>query len=166
MGRIRARAARAARLWALAGGVLLLAIVAVTAVNVGAFALDTAARQFGVRIPGLPGYEDFVRLAIGPAFLMLLPYCQLVRGHVTADVFTDRLPDRVRRRLDGLWRRLTAVAAAALGAGLAAGMLETRADNVLSPILGWAEWPFYLPAIVSLLLWSAVAALAPASDGG
>ncbi len=159
------RLATAARAWALAGGALLLAIVAVTAVNVGAFALDTVTRNLGVRVPGLPGYEDFVRLAIGPAFLMLFPHCQLVRGHVTADVFTDRLPARLKRRLDTLWRWLTAAAAAALGAGLAVGMLETRADNVLSPILGWAEWPFQLPAIVSLFLWAAAAALPPGQDG-
>ena len=38
-------------------------------------------------------------------------------------------------------------------------MLETRADGALSRVLGWPEWPFYLPGIVSLLLWAAVAAV-------
>ena len=75
------------RLWAVAGGAIMLLIVAVTAVNVGAFALDVALRSFGWRIPALPGYEDFVRLAIGPALLMLFPYCQLQRGHIAADFF-------------------------------------------------------------------------------
>ena len=156
--------ASVARAWALAGGVLLLLIVAVTAVNIGAFMLDLALRGFGVRVPGLPGYEDFVRLMIGPVFLMLFPYCQLVRGHITADVFTAHLSEGFRRRLDAFWRWLTAGAAAALGLALAAGMMETRVDNVLSPILGWQEWPFYLPAIASLFLWAAVAAAAPGSD--
>ncbi len=39
------------------------------------------------------------------------------------------------------------------------GMLETRADHALSRVLGWPEWPFYLPGVVSMLLWSTVAAL-------
>ena len=158
------RLAAVARLWAQAGGLLLLLIVAVTTVNVGAFVLDVAARPFGVRVPALPGYEDFVRLAVGPVFLMMFPYCQLVRGHITADVFTDRLSAPARRRLDAFWRLLAAAVALALAVFLVFGMLETRADNVLSPILGWREWPFYLPAIASLFLWSAVAAVNPGSD--
>ena len=37
------------------------------------------------------------------------------------------------------------------------GLLETRADGALSRVLGWPEWPFYLPGIASLLLWAAIA---------
>jgi TRAP-type C4-dicarboxylate transport system permease small subunit len=39
------------------------------------------------------------------------------------------------------------------------GLAETRADGALSPVLGWPEWPFYLPGIASLLLWAMVAVL-------
>ena len=28
---------------------------------------------------------------------------------------------------------------------------------LVSPVLGWPEWPFYLPGIVSLALWALVA---------
>ena len=87
------------RLWAVAGGAIMLLIVAVTAVNVGAFALDVALRSFGWRIPALPGYEDFVRLAIGPALLMLFPYCQLQRGHIAADF----LPPDYHPRCGAVW---------------------------------------------------------------
>jgi hypothetical protein len=48
------------------------------------------------------------------------------------------------------------------------GLLETRADGALSRVLGWPEWPFYLPGIASLLLWAAIAAqqvVAGESDG-
>ena len=68
--------------WALLGGAILLAIVLVTVANVGAFTLDRLARPFGERVAGLPGYEDFVRLAVSCAGLMLFPYCQLRRGHI------------------------------------------------------------------------------------
>ena len=56
---------------ALLGGLILLAIVAVTAANAGAFALDRVARLLGGTVSGLPGYEDFVRLAVSAAALML-----------------------------------------------------------------------------------------------
>ena len=41
---------------------------------------------------------------------------------------------------------------------MALGLLETRADGTLSRVLGWPEWPFYAPGVLSLLLWAAVAA--------
>lgn len=145
------------RLWAVAGGAIMLLIVAVTAVNVGAFALDVALRSFGFRIPALPGYEDFVRLAIGPALLMLFPYCQLRRGHITADFFTDRLSSTTRCRLGLFWAWVTAALAVFLGYSMLLGMWETYDDNALSQILGWRQWPFYLPAVISLFLWAAAA---------
>ena len=37
-------------------------------------------------------------------------------------------------------------------------MVETRADGLVSPVLDWPEWPFYLPGLVSLALWALVAA--------
>ena len=36
---------------------------------------------------------------------------------------------------------------------------KISADGALSRVLGWPEWPFYLPGIASLLLWASVAAL-------
>jgi hypothetical protein len=60
---------------ALLGGLILFAIVLVTVTNVAAFGLDRLARIFGHSVSGLPGYEDFVRLAVSSAVLMLFPYC-------------------------------------------------------------------------------------------
>lgn len=145
--------------WALAGGALVIAIMVVTSVNVGAFGLDKIARGFGATVSGLPGYEDFVRLAISCAALMFLPYCQLRRGHVTVDLFASALPPMVQRGLDRLWLATIVLLALFLAYWMIYGMLETLHDNVLSPILGWRQWPFYVPGIVSLFLWAGVAAL-------
>ena len=38
------------------------------------------------------------------------------------------------------------------------GMIETRVDGAVSRVLGWPEWPFYLPGLISLALWAATAA--------
>ena len=90
---------------------------------------------------------------------MLFPFCQLRRGHIAVDVFAGFAPPPVRRALDKLALVGTAGLALFLAYWMALGLLETRADGVLSRVLGWPEWPFYLPGVLSLLLWAAVAGL-------
>ena len=150
--------AKLVSLWALLGGVVLVLIVLVTTVNIGLFAVDRIAVLWDGDVAGLSGYEDFVRLAISAAALMFFPYCQLRRGHISVDIFADMMPRRVSQILQGMWLWLTAVLALFLMGWMWSGMRETREDGVLSPILGWPEWPFYLPGLVSLLLWATVAA--------
>lgn len=150
-------AVRLAEVTALAGGMLIVAIMLVTSVNVTGFALDRFARLAGGSVSGLPGYEDFVSLAISSAALLFMPYCQLRRGHVNVELFVSMLPHAVRRLLDRLWLLATMLVTLALAYWMVYGVLETRSDNVRSAILGWPVWPFYLPGIVSLVLWAAVA---------
>jgi TRAP-type C4-dicarboxylate transport system permease small subunit len=151
-------AERVSAAWAVAGGLVILAMMLVTLVNVGAFALDRLARLFGANVGALPGYEDFVRLAVSCAALMFFPYCQLRRGHVAVDLFVSLFPRVVKRALDRLWLAAIVALALFLAYWMCLGMLETRADRALSPVLGWPEWPFYLPGVISLLLWALVAA--------
>ncbi|MEO1329444.1 MAG: TRAP transporter small permease subunit [Pseudomonadota bacterium] len=148
---------RLAALWAIVGGAILLLIVAVTVTNVAAFGLDRIARLWGGTVSGLPGYEDFVALAMGAAAPMLLPYCQAKRGHLAVDLLMSAAPEAVRRAIDAVALALTAAAALFLAYWMFFGMLETRDDGVLSRVLGWPEWPFYAPGVLSLLLWAAVA---------
>lgn len=155
---LRALLERLAAWWAILGGLLLLAIVLVTVTNVGAFALDRVARHYGATVEGLPGYEDFVRLAISAAALMLFPYCQVRRGHVAVDLFVNALPPALQKTLDAVSLAAMAALAAFLAYWMTIGLLETRADGALSRVLGWPEWPFYAPGVVSLLLWALVAA--------
>jgi TRAP-type C4-dicarboxylate transport system permease small subunit len=145
--------------WAIAAGLVVLAIVLVTVVNVGAFTLDRALAFAGIDVRGLPGYEDFVRLAVSAAALMFIPWCQARRGHVAVDFFVEMMPAALQRFLDGVWLLLTSCLGVFLAWWLTLGMLETHADNALSRVLGWPEWPFYLPGIISMLLWSVIAAL-------
>lgn len=154
--------------WALLGGLILLAIVLVTACNAGAFALDRVARLFGGTVTALPGYEDFVRLAISAAALMLMPYCQIRRGHLAVDLFFRMTLRRTKRLLDRLSLLGMALVTLFLAYWMLLGMIETHADGAVSRVLGWPEWPFYLPGLASLLLWAAIAALQfvePDADG-
>jgi TRAP-type C4-dicarboxylate transport system permease small subunit len=150
---------RLAEWWAVAGGVVLLAIVIVTTANAGAFALDRLARLGGGTVAGLPGYEDFVRLAISGAALMFFPYAQAERGHVAVDIFVGWLPAELRWLLDRLWLAATVAIALFLAWWMWFGMARARADALVTGVLGWPDWPFYLPGIASLVLWAAVAAV-------
>ncbi|MDH3241426.1 MAG: TRAP transporter small permease [Alphaproteobacteria bacterium] len=152
------RLEKIAAAWAIAGGAVLLLIALVTVTNAGAFLIDRLARLAGGTVAGLPGYEDFVRLAVSGAALMLFPYCQARRGHIAVDLLVARLAPALRRALDRLAGLGIAALALFLAYWMAVGMVETRADHALSRVLGWPEWPFYLPGIVSLLLWAAIAA--------
>ena len=146
--------------WALLGGVGLLLIVGATALNVAAFALDMMARPLGGSVAVFSGYEDFVRLIISAAVLMLFPYCQMRRGHVAVDLFVERLPIGVQRAVDAISLIGMTLLVGFLLYWMWIGMIETRADGAVSRVLGWPEWLFYLPGLISLALWGAVAAVA------
>ncbi len=145
--------------WAVIGGLIALSIVLVTTANVGAFAIDRVARHFDTTFAALPGYEDFVRLAISSAALMFFPYCQFKRGHVFVDLFVARMSHTLQRALDIISLTATAALAVFLAYWMVLGMLETKTDNALSRVLGWPEWPFYFPGILSLVLWAVIAAV-------
>lgn len=144
------------RYWALLACLLLMAIVLVTTTNIAAFSLDRIARNWGGSVSGLPGYEDFVSLTISGVALMFFPYCQLRKGHVAVLLFTSVLPLRARLFLDALWLVLIGVVAVFLAVYMIMGMREVMTDGNLSGVLGWPEWPFYIPGILSLFLWSAI----------
>jgi len=148
---------RMSDVFALLGGVILFAIVLVTTTNAGAFILDRVAGTFGAHVSALPGYEDFVRLAISGAALMFFPYCQAKRGHVAVDLITDRLPRVIHHTLNVAWLLLTSFLAGFLIYWMVFGMLQSRGDSVVVAVLGWAVWPFYLPGILGVTLWGAVA---------
>jgi len=131
----------------------------VTAWNVGAGIADRLAELAGGDVAGLAGYEDVVRVVIAGAALSFFPYCQLRRGHVAVSLFTDRAPRPVQQALDRLWLAGTVALAIFLFHAMLRGLAESRGDGVTTAILGWPIWPFYIPGLVSLALWAAVAAL-------
>ena len=149
---------RIADLFAILGGVIMLVIVAVTTTNTTAFILDRIAGLFGTDISGLPGYEDFVQLAISGAGLMFFPYCQSQRGHVAVDLFMDYFPRGFQQAFDALWLFITAFIALFLAYWMVFGMFEVRSDGVVTSVLGWKVWPFYLPGIAALVLWALISA--------
>jgi len=139
---------------AIVGGAGLLAIAAITGLNVLLFLADLVAPG---RLGLVRGYEDLVRLLVSAAVPLLFPWCELRRGHVAVDLVAERLPARLRRGLETAGRAATGAVALFLLFWMVQGMLETRADQRVSSVLGWPEWPFYLPGLFGLALWGAVA---------
>jgi TRAP-type C4-dicarboxylate transport system permease small subunit len=146
---------RAAAAMAIAGGTILLAIAALTGLNVLLHVADAIAPG---RLGIVPGYEDLVRLWVGAAVPLLFPWCELRRGHVAVDLLAERLPAAAQRALERLGVALSLALALFLAFWMAQGLLETRADGRIASVLGWPEWPFFLPGLAALLLWAAVAA--------
>lgn len=141
-------------IWAVLGGLVLLSIVLATAFNVGTY-LSSAV---GISIAGFPGYEDFVRLTVSSAALMLFPYCQQQKGHIAVDLFAVRMPRALNHAMAIISMAAMTLLAAFLFYWMVIGMLETRADGAVSRVLQWPEWLFYLPGLISLVLWTLVAA--------
>ncbi|MFC4272896.1 TRAP transporter small permease subunit [Sneathiella chungangensis] len=143
--------------WALLAGILTFLIVLVTTINTAAFGADKIARLFGENVAGLAGYEDFVRLAISAVALMFFPYCQRQKGHVAVDLFAERFSLRTQIFLERIILLLTVCVALFLAYWMTLGMISAYEDFASSPILGWPNWPFYVPGILSLFLWAVVA---------
>ncbi|MFA7415186.1 MAG: TRAP transporter small permease [Rhizobium sp.] len=83
-GRPKGLAHRLIEAWALLGGVVILAVVAIQSISVvtGAFGHP------------LPGDFELTELGVAVGAFAFLPYCQLTGANVTADIFTSGLGRR------------------------------------------------------------------------
>lgn len=142
--------------WVYLAGVLLLFVVLTTVVNITAFGLDKVARIFDSNVVALSGYEDLVRLLVSCIALMFFPWAQAERGHVSVDFFAEKFSSNIQQVLDITWLSCTLVLVVFLGVLMFLGMMESYEDGAMSSILGWVEWPFYIPGIISLGLWAIV----------
>ena len=79
-------------LWSLLAGLFLVLAIIITVINTLGFSINFITRSFGISFPGLTGYEDAVTLFIGVAALAMLPYCQILNGHIAVDLFIEKAP--------------------------------------------------------------------------
>lgn len=141
-------------LWALGGGLLLAGIVLVNVWTV---------------IGGLVGFPfagdfELTQMTVAAAAFMFLPYCQLHRKNVTADIFTANLSTRAQRRLSGLASVVALIFAALLLWRMTYGMLDQKAYKLASTILQLPVWWAYVPILVSLALLVVAALITTAED--
>lgn len=141
---------RAVEGWALCGGLLLLAIALMISYS--------SAASWLVGKP-LPGDVELVEMLTAISVFMFLPYCQLTGANVTADLFTAK----ASKRTIALLTLLGAVVA--LGFSLLLlwrmfeGLLDYRQYVETTTILRIPIWYAYVPALASLALLAAAAAV-------
>jgi len=139
----------AANLSALAGGLVLLLIAALTAVSVGG-------RWLGA-MP-VPGDVELVQLGTASALALFLPYCQLHGSHLVVDIFLARAPTSVQRWLERPARWLAAAVLGLLSLRAGVGLFDLQSAGETSMVLGLPLWIAYGPLPPALLLAACIAA--------
>jgi TRAP-type C4-dicarboxylate transport system permease small subunit len=145
---------RATEIWALLGGLILLAIALMTAWSA------TSGWLFG---KPLPGDVELVEMLTAVSVFMFLPYCQMTGANVTADLFTSKAGPRTVALL-GLLAALVALGFTLLLLWrMYLGLLDYRQFVETTTILRIPIWYAYLPILASIVLLTA-AALASLRD--
>ncbi|WP_102107947.1 TRAP transporter small permease [Oceaniglobus roseus] len=170
---------RLARLMALLGGLVLVALVLLTVVSVAGRGLNTlghsafleqaapglAAWLLGLGVGPVNGDFEIVEAGIAFAIFAFLPLCQLRSEHATVDVFTNLLPAPATRALAAFWEMLLAlvilVIAWRLGVGFSEKLANGQTTFLLQFPLWWAYGASLLAAAVAALVaaWCAAARL-------
>lgn len=119
------------RAFAIAGGVLLVAVTLMSLVSI------VGRWLFAAPVPG-----DYELVQIGAAICVstFLPLTQMRGGHVIVDFFTARSRPGVRAGLDVLGAALTAVCAAVFAWRLAVGAISLAEANDQTTILAFPTW--------------------------
>src|SRR5215470_11907864 len=134
-----------ARILAIFGGILSCVMASVVTVSV--------AGRYLLSRP-IPGDYDIVGILCGCAIFAFLPYCQLKRGNVLADFFTQKASPRVKSALDAGGNLLCLGAAVLFTWRLYYGMLELRQSSeqiAAFTFYRWWTFPFDLFCMIVLV---------------
>jgi len=135
--------------WALLGGVALVAVVLVNVISVvGAVVWKP-----------FPGDFEMTEVGVAVAAFAFLPYCQLTGANVTADIFTSGASPR--------WIAGFTLLASVIALGFSLvllrqmylGMLDQKSYEYTTAILQFPHWIAFLPILVSLALLAVAAAI-------
>lgn len=133
---------RMALILAIAGGIVLVMLVVLTAVSITGRAL------IGIGLSPVPGIYELVELGTAFAVFSFLPWCQLNRGHVAVDMVLKMCGARVNGVAVLVGDVLMTGAAAIIAWRLWAGMLDKLSYGETTYILGLPLWIGYAAALV------------------
>ncbi len=139
---------RLARALALAGGFLLIGVVAMTGISVFGRYLFNAP---------IPGDYEITELACGVAIFAFFPYCQVSNANIVVEFFTGNMHPRYRKALDTVHSLVFAAVAALIAWRLFVGGMHKFADGETTVFLGipvWLGYFFALPGAVLLTVIS------------
>ncbi len=101
------------------------------------------------------GDYDIVGILCGCAIFAFLPYCQLHRGNVLADFFTQKASPRIKVALDAMGNLLFLAVASMFTWRLYFGMLELKQSSEQIAAFAFYRWwtiPFDLFCMAVLIL--------------
>ncbi|WP_271411361.1 TRAP transporter small permease [Pseudomonas sp. Q1-7] len=139
---------RIAQGFALGGGFILLALVAMSLVSI-----------IGRKLFATPIQGDIELMEIGAAVAIaaFLPLCELRGQHIKVDAFTLKLPSRVQVWLDAFAHLLCLLAALLLAWRTGLQVLESHEYGEVSTLLSVPLWMPLLGIVPSLLLLAVTA---------
>lgn len=140
----------ACRLFAALGGLTLLAMMLVTVASVAL--RGTVGRP-------IPGDFELIEIGSAIAIFCFLPWCQVTRGNVLVDFFTQRSGLRTNHLLEALGDLLYCLIAALLMWRLIHGGIEMRAYGEQSMVLRVPIWWSFLVIIPAMALLTLTCAL-------
>lgn len=141
---------RVAALFALIGSVAALGAGLLVVASITLRALTTRPIQ---------GDVELTQFAVALAISLSLPWCQLRGANIIVDFFTQRLPERAQRRLDGVGAMLIAAMCALLAWRTSVGAVAVHQATETSMILGLPMWWVYASLAPGLALAALVASV-------
>ena len=129
---------------AIAGGLVLLAIVALTCLSIAGRALV----PFDIGLGPIRGIYDMTEIGMAAAIFAFLPWAQLRDAHARVDLFQAAMPEQMNRVLDLLFN-VAMFAIAAVGTyRLYLGMLDKLSFGETTLIAQIPVWQGYAAGLV------------------
>ena len=130
-------------IWALAGGILLLLVVLVTAYSMAGNIIFSKP---------VPGDFEIVEVCVAIAAFAFLPYCQITDSNVSADIFTAGAGPRLTAAFSLLASLVALGFSSLLLWRMSLGMLDYQEYAEVTMVFQFPLWMAFVPILFSLFL--------------
>ena len=134
---------------AVAGGLVLVALIVMTCLSIAGRVLFSAP---------VPGDFELVEIGCAVAVFAFLPYCQITGGNVVVDFFTARAQPRTKALLDLLGNLAFTAIAGLIAWRAALGLADLRRYQETTMVLGLPLWWGFVPVVFSAAVLALVSA--------
>ncbi|MFZ5964991.1 TRAP transporter small permease [Thalassococcus sp. BH17M4-6] len=162
---------RLARIMAIAGGLVLTALVVLTCLSVLGRGLNTlghsdlltglsetlAAALIATGVGPINGDFELVEAGVAFAIFAFLPACQIYGAHATVDIFTSALPRRLNLWIIAFWEGVLTAVIVLITLRLYAGMEGKMQYGDTTFILQFPVWWAYAASFAAAVVASVVA---------
>ena len=128
--------------WALVGGLILIIIVCINVFSIIG----------GIFLIPFQGDFELTQIGVAVAVFCFLPYCQLYKHNISAEIFTSRANIKTQLLLSIIASLVAFLFSILLVWRMYEGMSDQRAYSYTSTILQFPIWIAFLPIIFSLCL--------------